>query len=55
MLGTQINRPLPQAVLTADKKMFTDRNKQDTNIEQRYIISLAVPPTEKQLPCSFSC
>ena len=47
MLGTQINRPLPQAVLTADKKMFTDRNKQDTNIEQRYIISLAVPPHGK--------
>ena len=55
MLASEINHPLPQVVLTADKKMFTDRNKQDTNIEQRYIICLAVPPTEKQLPCSFSC
>ena len=33
MLASEINHPLPQVVLTADKKMFTDRNKYDTSIE----------------------
>jgi len=37
MLASEINHPLPQVVLTADKKMFTDRNKYDTSIERRYI------------------
>jgi len=37
MLASEINHPLPQVVLTADKKMFTDRNKYDTSIERRYL------------------
>ena len=36
MLGTQINHSLPQVVLTADKKMFINRNRNDTSIERRY-------------------
>ena len=47
------NHPLLQVVLTTDKKMFTDRNKEDTNIEQKYVSPCAVPPTEELLPCSL--
>ena len=38
MLASEINHPLLQAVLTTDKKMFIDRNKEDTSIEQKYIL-----------------
>ena len=38
MLANEINHPLPQVVLTADKKMFIDRNKEDTSIERIYIL-----------------
>ena len=37
MLASEINHPLLQAVLTTDKKMFIDRNKEDTSIERIYI------------------
>ena len=43
MLGTQINGQPSQAVLTADKKMFIDRNKEDTSIERIYILPGGFP------------
>ena len=53
MLASEDHYPLLQVVLTTDKKMFTDRNKEDTNIEQKYVSPCAVPPTEELLPCSL--
>jgi len=55
MLASEINHPLPQVVLTADKKMFTDRNKYDTSIERRYVSPWLFPRSKEQLPCSFTC
>ena len=43
MFANEINHPLPQVVLTADKKMFIDRNRHDTNIEQRYLLPMRLP------------
>lgn len=43
VLASEINHPLPQVVLTADKKMFIDRNKEDTSIERRYILPGSSP------------
>ena len=43
MLASEINHPLLQAVLTTDKKMFIDRNKEDTSIERIYILPGGFP------------
>jgi len=47
MLASEINHPLPQVVLTADKKMFTDRNKYDTSIERRYVSPYGCSPDKR--------
>ena len=53
MLGTQINGQPSQAVLTADKKMFIDRNKEDTIIEQRYLLPSVAPKKKRCLAPSL--
>jgi len=55
MLASEINHPLPQAVLTADKKMCTYRNKEDTSIERKCISPWQFPRQKNCCPAPFSC